>query len=55
VNQRERKNRKMRKTAHEELHNLYSLPNIRVMKSRMMGWAGHVACFGEMKRNAHTV
>jgi hypothetical protein len=30
------------------LHNLYSLLNIvRVIKSRRMRWAGHVACMGE--------
>jgi hypothetical protein len=39
----------------EELHNLYSSPNIiRMMKSRRMSWAGHVACLGE-KRNAYRV
>jgi len=33
-----------RKLHHEELNNLYSLPNIlRVIKSRRMRWAGHVA------------
>lgn len=27
------------------LHDLYSLPNIiRVIKSRIMGWAGHIKC-----------
>jgi len=32
----------------EELNNLYSSPNIvRVIKSRRMGWAGHVARMGE--------
>jgi hypothetical protein len=32
----------------DELHNLYSSPNIvRVIKSRRMRWAGHVACMGE--------
>jgi hypothetical protein len=32
-----------RKFHNEELHNLYSLPNIiRTIKSRMMRWAGHV-------------
>jgi hypothetical protein len=33
-----------RKLHNEELNNLYSSPNIvRVIKSRRMGWAGHVA------------
>jgi hypothetical protein len=33
-----------RKLHNEELHNLYSLPSIiRIMKSRWMRWAGHVA------------
>ena len=32
----------------EELNGLYSSPNIvRVIKSRSMRWAGHVACMGE--------
>jgi hypothetical protein len=32
----------------EELHNLYSSPNtIRMIKSRRMRWAGHVAHIGE--------
>jgi hypothetical protein len=40
---------------HNELHNLYSLPNIiRMIKSRRMRQAGHVACMGE-KRNAYRV
>jgi hypothetical protein len=34
-----------RKVHNEELHNLYSLPNIiRMTKSMRMRWAGHVAC-----------
>jgi hypothetical protein len=38
----------MEKIAYDELHNLYSSPNIvRVIKSRRMRWAGHVARMGE--------
>ena len=37
-----------RKLHNEELSDLYSLPNIvRVVKSRRMRWAGHVARIGE--------
>jgi len=37
-----------RKLHNEELHDLYSLPNIvRVVKSRRMRWAWHVAHMGE--------
>ena len=37
-----------RKLHDEELSDLYSLPNIvRVVKSRRMRWAGHVARMGE--------
>ena len=36
-----------RKVHNEELSDLYSLPNIvRVVKSRRMRWAGHVARMG---------
>jgi hypothetical protein len=36
-----------RKLHNEELHNLYSSPSIiRMMKSRRMRWAGHVARMG---------
>jgi len=39
-----------RKLHNEELTDLYSLPNIvRVVKSRRMRWAGHVARMGEGK------
>jgi hypothetical protein len=37
-----------RKLHNDELHSLNSSPNIvRVIKSRRMKWAGHVACMGE--------
>jgi len=37
-----------RKLDNEELSDLYSLPNIvRVVKSRRMRWAGHVAHMGQ--------
>jgi hypothetical protein len=40
-----------RKMHNEELHNFYSASNIiRMMKSRRMTWAGHVARMGA-KRN----
>jgi hypothetical protein len=39
-----------RKLHNDELHSLYSSPNIvRVIKSRKMRWAGHVARVGEGK------
>jgi hypothetical protein len=40
-----------RKLHNEELHNLYSSPDIiRQIKSRQMRWAGHVACMGEERK-----
>jgi hypothetical protein len=37
-----------RKLHNDELHGLYSSPNIvRVIKSRRVRWVGHVACMGE--------
>jgi hypothetical protein len=42
-----------KKLHNEELHNLYSSPN-RMMKSRRMRWAGHVARMGET-RNAYRI
>jgi hypothetical protein len=42
-----------KKVYNEELHNLYSSPSIiRIIKSRRMRWAGHVARMGE-KRNVY--
>jgi hypothetical protein len=42
-----------RKLHNEGLHDLYSSPSIiRIIKSRRMRWAGHVARMGE-KRNAY--
>jgi hypothetical protein len=32
-----------RQLHNKQLHDLYSLPNIRAIKLRRMGWAGHVA------------
>jgi hypothetical protein len=41
---------KWRKLHNEELNNLYSSPNmVRVIKSRRIRWAGHVARMGEGK------
>jgi hypothetical protein len=43
-----------RKLHNKELHDLYSSPStvIRIIKSRRMRWAGHVARMGE-KKNAY--
>jgi hypothetical protein len=44
-----------RKLHNEELHILYSSPRIsRIMKSRRVRWAGHIAHMGE-KRNAYRI
>jgi hypothetical protein len=40
-----------KKLHNDELHRLYSTPNIvRVIKSRRLRWAGHVARMGEGRR-----
>jgi hypothetical protein len=44
-----------RELHNEELHNLYSSPSIiRMIKSRRLRWAGHVALMGE-KTNAYRI
>jgi hypothetical protein len=44
-----------KKLHNEELHSLHSLPNtVRVIKSRKLRWAGHVARMGE-GRNVYRV
>jgi hypothetical protein len=44
-----------RKLHNEELHNFYCSPSIlRIIRSRRMRWAGHVARMGE-KRNAYRI
>jgi hypothetical protein len=44
-----------RKVHNEELHNLYSSPNIiRMIKSRRVRWTGHVARMGAT-RNAYRI
>jgi hypothetical protein len=46
--QREEVTGELRNLHNEELHILYTSPNIvRQIKSRRMGWAGHVASMGE--------
>jgi hypothetical protein len=45
-----------RKLHNEELHNLYSSPNIiTIMKSRRMRWEGHVARMGKKQKNAYRI
>jgi hypothetical protein len=44
-----------RKLHNDELHSSYSSPNIvRVIKSRRMRWAEHVACMGEGRGEVFT-
>jgi hypothetical protein len=44
--------RRLEKVAYLKLHNLYPSHNIiRVIKSRTLRWAGHVARVGDMKND----
>jgi hypothetical protein len=44
-----------RRLHNEELHNLYTSPDvIRMIKSRRMSWARHIVCVGVM-RNAYKI
>jgi hypothetical protein len=44
-----------RKLYNEKLHSLYSSPNIiRMIRSRRMGWAGHIARM-RTKKNAYSI
>jgi hypothetical protein len=43
-----------RKLLGEGLHNLHTLPSIRIVKSRRMRWAWHVAQM-RAKRNAYRI
>jgi hypothetical protein len=55
VSKRDEVSGEWRKLHNGELHNLYSSPDIiKKMKSRRMGWAGHVALMGE-GRNEYRV
>jgi hypothetical protein len=45
-----------RKLHNEELHNLYSSPSIiRIIKSRRMRWAGHVARIGGEEERVYVI
>jgi hypothetical protein len=49
--QKDEVTREWRELLNEELNNLYSSPNIvRVIKLRIMRWAGHIARMGERRR-----
>jgi hypothetical protein len=43
-----------RKLDNEEIHNLYALPNIRIIMSRRTRWAKHVAPIGDI-RNSYKI
>ena len=48
--QRDKVTKECRKLHNEELNDIYRSPNIiRMIKSRRMRWAGHVACMGKRK------
>ena len=43
-----------RRVHNEELNDLYTSPNIWVIKSRKMRWTGHIACMEERRGEVHT-
>jgi hypothetical protein len=48
--ERDEVTRGWRKLHDEELNSLYSSPHIiRMIISKRMGWAGHIACIGDMR------
>jgi hypothetical protein len=54
ISKRDKVTGEWRKLHSGELHNLYSSPDIRQIKSGRMRWAGHVARMGE-ERNVYRV
>ena len=51
---RDKEEGEWRRLHSEEFNDLYSSPNIRVIKSRKMRWVGHIARMGE-RRGAYRV
>jgi hypothetical protein len=47
---RDEETRETRRLHNEEFHNLYSSPIIRLIKSRRIKWARHVACMRNRRR-----
>ena len=52
--ERDEVTREWRKLHNEDLNDLYFTPDIRIMKSIIMRWAGHVAPVGD-RTGAHSV
>lgn len=47
-------NRRLKNVHNDDFHNLYSIRNIRMIISKRVKWAEHVACMLE-KKNAYNV